>query len=307
MYLNKNFFLKLLALLLFLFTADRLGEKILYSFFSNAKYNQSREINYILNEVKSDVLIFGSSRASHHYIPSIISDSLKLSVYNCGHDGQCIYYHYCLLKMIKERYLPEIIILDLFYSELFVSANANLENIKLLTPFYGNDEDLDSLINSISPFEKYKMTSKLYRYNSKLTDIFIDNFIKTDQNWENGYVPIFDEMKTVKYLKFSSVEQIVEQGKISYLEKFITFCKENNIKLLLCVSPVHYICEDKEGFIPAQKIAEKHDVPILDHYCNSSFSKNNSLFKDETHLNHNGATIFSSIIRQEIKSYLTDN
>lgn len=50
--------------------------------------------NFISDEVDANILIFGSSRAAHHYVPSILSDSLGMSCYNCGLDGNGIIYGY---------------------------------------------------------------------------------------------------------------------------------------------------------------------------------------------------------------------
>ena len=56
--------------------------------------------NFISDEVDANILIFGSSRAAHHYVPSILSDSLDMSCYNCGLDGNGIIYGYGKLKTI---------------------------------------------------------------------------------------------------------------------------------------------------------------------------------------------------------------
>lgn len=67
--------------------------------------------NFISDEVDANILIFGSSRAAHHYVPSILSDSLDMSCYNCGMDGNGIIYGYGKLKTITARYYPKIVIL----------------------------------------------------------------------------------------------------------------------------------------------------------------------------------------------------
>ena len=69
--------------------------------------------NFISDEVDANILIFGSSRAAHHYVPSILSDSLDMSCYNCGLDGNGIIYGYGKLKTITARYYPKIVILDI--------------------------------------------------------------------------------------------------------------------------------------------------------------------------------------------------
>lgn len=59
--------------------------------------------NLISDEVDANILIFGSSRAAHHYVPSILSDSLDMSCYNCGLDGQR---HHIRVWKAKNDYGP---------------------------------------------------------------------------------------------------------------------------------------------------------------------------------------------------------
>lgn len=281
---------------------------ILQSSYLKAKYNKSYQTNYIINKLNCDVLIFGASRATHHYIPFILSDSLKSCVYNCGYDGKCIYYHYGLLMKIKERYCPQVVILDLSPSDIFFSQTITIEGVKALAPYYGSNKDLDTLINLISPFEKYKMMSMLYRYNSRVIETVGDNCRKADYNWENGYVPLEGQMNPATIIKrHPQAKKSVEETKIAYLEKFILFCKQHDISIFISLSPTYYACEHQNGLIIVNDIAGKYDVPIFNHFCNPLFTENNYFFKDATHLNHEGATVYSSIIGKEIKSYLHDN
>ena len=68
-----------------------------YMYF-HAKGSSIREMNDVCLDNQYDVLIMGSSRAHHHYVPEIISDSLGLSCYNTGKDGNGI----ILVKPQKE-------------------------------------------------------------------------------------------------------------------------------------------------------------------------------------------------------------
>ena len=58
--------------------------------------------NYICDKSVDDILIFGSSRAVHHYNSSMIEDSLGMSCYNCGDDGNGIILSYGRLSMISQ-------------------------------------------------------------------------------------------------------------------------------------------------------------------------------------------------------------
>ena len=46
--------------------------------------------NHICNESAEDILVFGSSRAIHHYNAKMLEDSLHMTCYNCGNDGSGI-------------------------------------------------------------------------------------------------------------------------------------------------------------------------------------------------------------------------
>lgn len=53
---------------------------------------------YIANKATDDIIILGSSSATHHYVLQIIEDSLGLSCYNCGEEGNGVVLAYGRLK-----------------------------------------------------------------------------------------------------------------------------------------------------------------------------------------------------------------
>lgn len=81
-------------------------------YFSDESRNNDRLIHSVL-ETTEDILVFGSSRAIHHYNPQIIEDTLGVTCYNVGSGGQNIYFHLALLEAALERYVPKIAILEL--------------------------------------------------------------------------------------------------------------------------------------------------------------------------------------------------
>ena len=56
---------------------------------------------YICNELNADILVMGSSRATHHYVAQMISDSLGKTCFNGGQDGNGIVLQYGRWKMIS--------------------------------------------------------------------------------------------------------------------------------------------------------------------------------------------------------------
>ena len=58
---------------------------------------------YVCTNATDEILIMGSSRASHHYVPEVITNDLGMSCYNAGQDGNGIVLHYGRWKMISQR------------------------------------------------------------------------------------------------------------------------------------------------------------------------------------------------------------
>ena len=93
-------------------------------------------------ESKEDVILMGSSRASHHYVTQIITDSLGLICFNAGQDGNGIIMQYGRWKMISERYAPKVLIYDI--TPVFdLMENDNMTYIDHLKPFCSDGEVKD--------------------------------------------------------------------------------------------------------------------------------------------------------------------
>ena len=99
----KRFVIRLIAFLFVMLTIDRGFGMVMNYLQENAKGGYIGHHNYILQRANEDILIFGSSRALHHYNPQIVIDSLGMNCYNCGQDGNGIILFYGWWQIIKER------------------------------------------------------------------------------------------------------------------------------------------------------------------------------------------------------------
>ena len=68
---------------------------------------------FTVEKVDADVVVIGSSKASHHYVPQMLEDSLGLTAYNCGQGGCFFLYQNCIINMILDRYTPKMILWDI--------------------------------------------------------------------------------------------------------------------------------------------------------------------------------------------------
>ena len=108
----KRFCIRIIILFLLLVAIDFVLGHFLQFVTNQIRIGGQGRDNYIANLANEDILVFGSSKAVHHYNPKIIEDSLGMSCYNCGQDGNGIILDYGRLLMIKERHQPKTIIVD---------------------------------------------------------------------------------------------------------------------------------------------------------------------------------------------------
>lgn len=166
----KRLLLRLFYFAIILIIVDQVGGKIFDYMNEHQKGGYIQQLNYALNESHEDILIFGSSRCYNHYVPRIISDSLGMSCYNCGYEGEGILFHYGRIRKILNRYKPKLIIYDV--EPYFDYLGADDEKyLKHLMPFVSSDTSIANYFKEISPMEYLKTRSKLYCYNTKFTDV----------------------------------------------------------------------------------------------------------------------------------------
>ncbi|MEO9146713.1 MAG: hypothetical protein ABI237_14270 [Ginsengibacter sp.] len=258
---------------------------------------------YSLDSTKAELLIFGSSTANHHYNPSIFEKRLNTSVYNTGRDGNTIFYNYAVFQSVLKRYIPKVAILD-FNVEEFKVYPDNYDRISSLLPYYQTHPELHSIIQLKSPYEKYKLLSKIYPYNSLIFTILVGNtdFNRTRDNIndDKGYVPL-SHVWHRELTTQTAVSYQLDSNKINFLKSLIGESKSNGIRLYISISPrfIKYEGEDLSVEI-VRKIANESNIPFFDFSKDTLFWKHNEYFADRSHLNNTGATIFSNMVIDKI-------
>ncbi len=293
------------AMLLLVFVADRVVGLAFEKAYRNSKYGIFHRQEYCLHDSKDEILILGSSRAAHHYVPQIFTDSLGMSCYNCGSDGECIYYHYGILSSYIQRGdIPKIVLLDMTKedAEAYGGASFNLDAaVERFAPNYGEYREIDSLILLNGWNERVKLFSKCYRYNSKAVQLIKCNLIPWPEN--QGYEAVFGTLPdTTSLINIGYKRGDIEEEKLVYFKKFIKACQDNGIQLFLVESP-SYIISFSSGIDTLMTIAATDSIMWLD-YKNNPALMRLDYFKDIGHLNDVGAHIYSSIIANDIKKYI---
>ncbi len=319
---SKTKFLKRsLLLLVLLIVLDQSIGLVMHKLYFGATSGVEFETTFAFTKADADVIFTGSSKARRNYNTPLIADSLQLSCYNAGHDGQSLLFSYAMTKMLLSHHTPKMIVVEMFPEELYYKE-VHYDRLNVLLPYYADyneirevadwrgtrDVDTSSVFYKLYPFniEKVKLLSQSYRYNSMWLDLLKGIFKK--QKTESGYLPLnktITEKEKQQYIdefeltKSRERNRHIDANKVKSLVGIITLCKQKNVKVVLVMSPVLKRYSDDKVYQLVDSIALSHHISLFDFTGDDRF-KSFKYFADN-HMNKTGSTYFSSILAQKLK------
>lgn len=281
---------------------DRMGGLCMKWVYQNTNDNKAKKINQIVKSVDADVVLIGTSRCAFHYVPSIISDSLGMSVYNAGLDAsENIYSNYMVLSFILQHHTPKVVCLDTGESEYAMGTN-DFDAINIFAPHYGVCPQVDSVFSMAGTSALYRL-SHLYRYHSGATIILGSLLIPPTED-DCGFTPLpyretnFD----IEHIPVSKARE-VDPKRISMFRRFINLCQERDIKLILSISPSMEQL-DEHYYDVIRVIAAEYNLPLLDYDTNNYLCDHPEYFRDIAHMCGEGARVFSSAYAHDLKGII---
>ena len=285
---------------------------------SNHDYFKSWNDIYTGN-IKSDLIINGSSRAMVQVSTDILDSVLNVNSYNMGTNS--LFFHLQYVKYNEfEKYnkTPDIILqtLDIFTLQ---RRKDLAEPLQFLPFIYKKD-----IRKTIRQYKKGFSLSEYYipalRYinNPDIAEIGLNEFFnlksyKTKKY--KGYNPTMRKWDG-KFEKFkkkypNGIKRTLDKDIIKLFDKYLSECKGKGITVFLIYTPEfvegHSMTKNRdEIFNTYVYFSEKYDFPFFD-YSQDSISHNKNLFYNSQHLKAKGATLFSKILAKDIKEWLSEN
>lgn len=298
----KKFVLKLLLFFILLLISDYLIGIMFNRIFYVYSDKGNQQTIYAMEQANAELYIFGSSRARHTFIPSILSDSLNINCSNLGRDGQGIYYHYAVLNALLKRSNPQIVIIELVKEEyLKTTTNEDIDRLSVLLPFHKNHPEITEIVNKRSKFEKLKLFSKIYPYNSMLFNMtgFLNN--KENNKKYDGYEPLYGIYDgQIREININE-QRDCDEDKLFILENFLKKLNDINCEIYAVSSPIYAKIRKENEYSKIYRMFDKYNVTFLNFSQDSLFISHPEWFQDAVHLNHTGATAFSKEIAHKIK------
>jgi hypothetical protein len=309
---NSNSKRLIYSLLVFSVSALIIDQAIYFSLkylHSQNYYGQTGgKVNYVLNGIPNvNTLVMGSSKAYHNVNTGKIKNS-----FNIGHDGSRIAMNLAIVELMEiNGKLPRNILLHTDPGLYFKSDSQNFYNgndINIISTFYNESQLIKKIITeNNSKWLAYKLF-KSFAFNGKVLSL-TKNYIKTkkySKDRSDGFGPlIYNQVEQEKFIKSIQPQPIVIDSNkcyddifsISLLTRFILICKKNDINLI-CFNAPEYLgniyCNEN-----LMNLFIEHDIEFYDYsdiLTDHAIFKETKYWKDNAHLNKEGADIFTDIL-----------
>lgn len=254
---------------------------------------------YISNQCEDDILILGSSKAAHHYVPQIISDSIGLSCYNCGQEGNGIVAAYARYKMVTARKKPKMVIYEITPRYDYLEDNGYDSYLGAIRQYTDNIDVRQTYFAFSDRLERLRLLSNMYCNNSRLISVLRD-CVKATPN-RLGYEPLYGKISLSQRKPDYNNTKSLDSLKYEYMEKLIQSVKDDGVKLVFVISPMFETSNISGDYTAAHDLSEKYGVPLINNIECIAISGNVELFQDYTHLNNTGAMEYSKIVAHQLK------
>jgi hypothetical protein len=214
-----------------------------------------------------------------------------------------------VLKGVLKRYSPKVVILDFIDGE-FRQYQDSYDRLSSLLPYYNRHPEMRSIIDLKSKYEKIKMLSYIYPYNSSLFTIAVGNaeFNKKRSGDIKGFIPLTETWNAAIQIDSSSYKYEIDSVKVKAFESFIQDCIQSKVKLYIVCSP-YYIKSTHTDYsiVLGREIAQRNNIMFFDYSKDSVFINNSKLFADIGHLNEAGARVFSNMLIDKISKTIASD
>ena len=310
----KKFILKgllyILPILLCAYPLDYLISKYL----SESNYyagGETKDWNDIYKgNINSDLVIYGSSRAYRHFSPKIIEDSLNISTYNLGINGNNFWLQYFRHKeLLKYNKKPKYIIMSI--DPFSLQKAVGMPNSIQFLPYLLWNKNLKEYISYRSGYSFIDYNIPLARYFGEKTALFaaLSSFFNFRNNpvrykgykgRESEWNGDFDKAKD----QLDNYDIDIDPEYVKLFEQFINECNREGIKLIFVYTPLYidgqlFIKNREEVTYTFQHFSDKYKIPFID-YSNDELSFQKQYFYNTTHLNKRGSEIFTKKLIKEL-------
>lgn len=265
---------------------------------------------YELESDTVDVLILGSSHAFEDFNTGTLWDEYGLSSYVLGGSIQPMWNTYYYLKEALKTQTPDLIVLEGFCTTF---SSEYIDDSRIIKNNYGlkwSTDKIESLKVSSPPERWGEFFLEYSQYHTRYKELSRADFVKNQGN------PLYEDWKgfgcnmAVNPYEVIDVRGVEERASLfekteKYYRETIELALDNNIPILIIISPYAGINEDEQKkFNTALDIADEYGVPFVNCNLIDEIGMDWTVdAADSGHLSYRGNQKFSKYIGK----YLVDN
>lgn len=303
----KKLLIAVLAMLLFL----TLMYKMIH--FTSIKSGKEKNSDFYAQEENYDILIFGSSHAVMGIFPMELWQEYGMISYNLGNYEQYLPVDYWVLKNALRYTTPKLVILDAymvmfnekhtkdhtgFLHEMFDPMPNSVDKLNAINDLFSDDLRKEFLVPFSTNHSRWELCDESF------FRPVISTYQKgADSNAALG-VPSDRLVTSCEPLELLPTEQkndTMTTGKV-YLEKIISLCKENDIEIMLVITPFAADAKLQEWINSVSDIAKKHHVIYINGIQEEIVDTYTDLW-DIGHLNESGARKWTRYLGAYIQAH----
>lgn len=257
----------------------------------------------ILRHNDADLLVLGSSVALVNVNNKALGDSLGITTYNGGGNGQAFPFFLTMLKGAVARHAPREILLCVLPTDFTSDELGDRYNI--FAPYYGlNIADIDENLNAVKQHNDVFLQSNLYRLNKHWFRILLYHIVMPNLPGGDGHLarpvpPVYPEKHNAYIGEISSERE-------KQLTEFLALCRDNNIKVSILFTPAYFNYTNLAGETNAvqrvRDIAAKFGATVYVDSHLAPFTSDSTLFYDNMHLNIEGTKIYTDTLLAHLKA-----
>ena len=252
-------------------------------------YDTTRKVEGFYAEEKDslDFVFVGSSQMFTSVVPAVLWEEYGITSYDFGANEQPMYLSYYYIKEALKYQDPKAIVLEVSYCNAPEYTHEGVHHINLDDLRMGPVK-LEAIFDIIPEGERFPYIFELAKYHDTWTtlDQHSLEYITTNKhNPYKGYTPSLDGFAdggtfNEEIAKVTEKSELAELS-VTYMEKIIALCKEENVDLVFLKTPNDHI-QNQPDYNAVADIAEAHNIPYLDLNKEMKGQLHNHVFHAET-------------------------
>jgi hypothetical protein len=266
--------------------------------------------NWVLEQRHAELVVFGSSRAKHHFVPRVLERELGVATINAGIAARGIAFARMVqAEMLRRGTHARLFVLQLDPVELFDPAR---HRAVALAPWYGRNPAVDAILADSSRYAPIKLQSHAYRFNGKLLHLLLD-LRKPPPGPDGGFVPLAGALTEIppprgRGALHHPLRGAIDDRRGDLHREFVRAARARGIEVVFVLGPRLRRADPQPGtqyaaavayFAELARTEGAHFIPLSD--VEYPRFRDPGKYRDWLHLNGDGAAELSELLAVELR------